>query len=74
MFDLNDLSSCKVECLVAMSSDESWLWHRRLGHIRISILAKVSKNDLVKELPKIKFEKNRICDALSMGQTNSNFF
>ena len=25
MFDLNDLSSCKVECLVAMNSDESWL-------------------------------------------------
>ena len=32
-FYLNNLSSCKVECIAVINSDESWLWHRRLGHI-----------------------------------------
>ena len=73
MFDLNDLS-CEIECLAAMNSDESWLWHRRLGHISMSILEKVSKHDLVKGLPKIKFEKDKICDACQMGkQTKISF-
>ena len=40
-----------------MNSDESWLWHRRLDYISMSILANVSKNDLVKGLSKIKFKK-----------------
>ena len=56
MFDLNDLFSFEIECLTAMNSDDSWLWHRKLDNISMSILAKVSKNDLVKYLPKIKFE------------------
>ena len=36
MFDLNDLSSCEIECIAAMNSNKSWLWHRRLGHISMS--------------------------------------
>ena len=56
-FDLNDLSFCNIECLTAMNSDESWLWHRRLGHISMSILLKFFKNDLVKELPKTSLIK-----------------
>ena len=34
----------------------------------MSILAKVSKNDLVKGLTKIKFEKDKICDACLLGK------
>ena len=38
------------------------------------ILAKVFKNDLVKKLPKIKFEKDKICDACQLGkQTRISF-
>ena len=57
-----------------MNSDESWLWYRRLGHISMSILAKIFKNDLVKGLPKIKFENDKICDACQLGkQTQISF-
>ena len=63
IFDLNDLSSCEIECLAAMNSDESWLWYKRLWHISMSILENVSKYDLVKELSKIKFKNDKICDA-----------
>ena len=51
-----------------MNIDETWLWHSRLGHISMSIFEKVSKHDLVKGLPKIKFEKDKICDACQMGK------
>ena len=74
IFDLNDLSSCKVKCLAAMNTDESWLWHRRLGHIIKNILSKVFKNDLVKELSKITFDKDIICDVCQLGKQTQNFF
>ena len=51
-----------------MNSDESWLWHGRLSHISMSILSKISKNDLVKGLPKIKFDKDKVCDACQLGK------
>ena len=63
IFDLNDLSFCKVEYIATINSDESWLWHIRLDHISMSIHSKVFKNDLVKGLSKINFDKDRICNA-----------
>ena len=53
-----------MKCLAAMNSDETWLWHRILGHVSMSILAKVFKNDLVRGLPKIKFEKDGLDHTL----------
>ena len=74
IFDLNDLSSCKVEYLAAMNSDESWLWRKRLGHNSMSILSKVFKNDLVKGISKIKFDKDRIFDICQLGKQTRFFF
>ena len=54
--------------LNALHSDESCLWHRKLGYISMSILSKVFKNDLVKGLPKIKFVKDRVCDTCQFGK------
>ena len=31
--------------------DESWLWHRRMGHMHFDNLVKVSKREAVKEMP-----------------------
>ena len=67
MFDLNDLSSCEIECFAAVNSDKNWLWYRRLGHISMSILEKVSKHDLVKGFSKIKIKKDKICELVKWG-------
>ena len=57
-----------------MNSDENWLWHKRLGHISMNKLLKVFKNDLVKGLSKINFDKDRVCDACQFGkQTQISF-
>jgi hypothetical protein len=31
--------------------DESWLWHRRMGHMHFDNLVKVSKREEVREIP-----------------------
>ena len=52
----------------------SWLWHRRLGHDSMKTLSKLVKNDLVIGLPKLNFNKDKICDACQFGkQVRSSF-
>ncbi|KAH9770099.1 Integrase catalytic domain-containing protein [Citrus sinensis] len=48
--------------------DDSWLWHRRLGHASMDLISKILKNDLVKGLPKIGFQKDNICEACQFGK------
>ena len=33
--------------------DQSWLWHRRLGHANMDLISQLNKNELVKGLPKM---------------------
>ncbi|GKV17211.1 hypothetical protein SLEP1_g27745 [Rubroshorea leprosula] len=72
--DFDDLSSYNVKCLMAKNESESWLWHRRLGHASMHLISKLSKKDLVIGLPKLVFEKDKICDACQQGkQTKISF-
>ncbi|GKV40372.1 hypothetical protein SLEP1_g48027 [Rubroshorea leprosula] len=72
--DFDDLSSYNVKCLMAKNESESWLWHRRLGHASMHLISNLSKKDLVLGLPKLVFEKDKICDACQQGkQTKISF-
>ena len=56
------------------NNNESWLWHERFTHIHMEHLNKLIKHDLVIGFPKIKFVKDRLCDACQKGkQTKSTF-
>ena len=46
--------------------DESWLWHRRLGHVNMNLITQLNKNELVRSLPKISFENDKVCEAFQM--------
>ena len=48
--------------------DESWLWHRRLRHVNMNLITQLNKNELVRGLPKISFEKDKVCEAFQMGK------
>ena len=64
---------CNAKCLNAFNED-SWLWHRRLGHISFDHLSKINSKELEKGIPYLKSEKNRICDACQLEkQTKSSF-
>ncbi|KAH9687354.1 Integrase catalytic domain-containing protein [Citrus sinensis] len=63
-----------IECASTLDNcfstlhDDSWLWHRILGHASMDLILKISKNDLVKGLPKIGFQKDKICEACQFGK------
>ena len=64
---------CSTKCLNAFD-EISWLWHRRLGHASFDHLARINSKELVKGIPYLKFEKDRICGACQLGkQTKSSF-
>ena len=65
MIDFNNISNVD-HCLIATNpkmNEISWLWHRRLGHASTHQITKLIKRDLVKEILKLNFEENKICDA-----------
>jgi hypothetical protein len=60
-------------CFMTLEKDK-WIWHKRAGHISMKTISKISKLDLVRGLPKIDFEKDRICEACTRGkQVKSSF-
>jgi len=62
-----------MNCLLSQD-DESWLWHRRLAHIHMHHLNRIASKDLVIGLPKLKFERNKLCETCQKGkQTKSSF-
>ncbi|GJX07557.1 ribonuclease H-like domain-containing protein [Tanacetum coccineum] len=58
-----------LTCLFAKAtSDESKLWHRRLGHINFKTMNKLVKGNLVRGLPLKLFEINQTCVACQKGK------
>ncbi|GJT17551.1 putative ribonuclease H-like domain-containing protein [Tanacetum coccineum] len=57
-----------LNCLFAKAtSDESELWHRRLGHINFKTMNNLVKGNLVRGLPSKLFENNQTCVAYQKG-------
>ncbi|GJX83508.1 putative ribonuclease H-like domain-containing protein [Tanacetum coccineum] len=69
-FDMKTPSLTKdYACLIAKAtSDESKLWHRRLGHINFKNLNKLVKGNLVRGLPSKVFRNNHTCVACQKGK------
>lgn len=67
MLNVDDVSNIGTKCLVTRSED-SWLWHRRLGHVHFDLINKITTKNLVIGLPKMKFSKEKLCDACQMGK------
>ncbi|GJT00078.1 putative ribonuclease H-like domain-containing protein [Tanacetum coccineum] len=56
-------------CLIAKAtSDESKLWHRRLGHINFKNLNKLVKGNLVRGLPSKVFKNDHTCVVCHKGK------
>lgn len=53
-------------CLATID-DNSTLWHRRLGHANMRLIQSLASKDLVRNLPKLKFDKH-FCDACKVGK------
>ncbi|GJV27745.1 retrovirus-related pol polyprotein from transposon TNT 1-94 [Tanacetum coccineum] len=74
----NGLYTCKLGdnskqqiCLTSMV-DNLTVWHRRLGHVNMRLVQNLASNKLVRNLPKLSFERH-FCDTCGLeGQGNAN--
>ncbi|GKB65395.1 retrovirus-related pol polyprotein from transposon TNT 1-94 [Tanacetum coccineum] len=58
-------------CLATLD-ENSTLWHRRLGHANMQLIQSLASKELVRNLPKLKFDRH-FCDACKIGkQTNAS--
>jgi hypothetical protein len=68
------LSETGIEKCCLGKEDESWLWHKRMGHIHFYNLAKVSEREAVREIPQITKPTNTLCKHCQQGRkTNTRF-
>ncbi|GKA23243.1 integrase, catalytic region, zinc finger, CCHC-type containing protein [Tanacetum coccineum] len=66
---LNEIASNSSAYLLAKaSSSQSWLWHQRLSHLNFTTIKNLMKNNLVRGLPKMKFEKDHLCSGCEQGK------
>nr|GEW94069.1 hypothetical protein [Tanacetum cinerariifolium] len=54
------------------SKNKSWLWHRRLNHLNFGTINDLARKDLVRGLPRLKFEKDHLCSACRLGKSKKH--
>ncbi|GJY43630.1 retrovirus-related pol polyprotein from transposon TNT 1-94 [Tanacetum coccineum] len=57
----------KDQICLATIDENSTLWHRRLGHSNMRLIQSLTSKELVRNLPKLKFDQH-FCDACKMGK------
>ena len=73
MLNIDHASFHELSCLVN-NIDDSWLLHRRIAHINMHHLNHLFRKDLLIGLPKLKFEKNKLCEVCKKGKEVKNTF
>ena len=73
--DMSPATTNGVSCFYTKAtSEESWLWHKRLSHLNFKTINKLSKRELVKGLPQMEYAKEKLCNACQKGkQTRTSF-
>nr|GEU57583.1 hypothetical protein [Tanacetum cinerariifolium] len=67
---LQDIMASLPICLLSKASKtKSWLWHRRLSHLNFGAINHLARQGLVRGLPKLKFEKDHLSSACTMGKS-----
>ncbi|GKA86049.1 retrovirus-related pol polyprotein from transposon TNT 1-94 [Tanacetum coccineum] len=66
---IDEMMKSSPICLLSKASkSKSWLWHRRLNHLNFGIINDLARKDLVRGLPRLKFEKYHLCSACQLGK------
>nr|GEV76311.1 ribonuclease H-like domain, reverse transcriptase, RNA-dependent DNA polymerase [Tanacetum cinerariifolium] len=57
----------KDKIYLATINENSTLWHRRSGHANMRLIQSLASKELVRNLPKLKFDQH-LCDACNIGK------
>nr|GEY23376.1 retrovirus-related Pol polyprotein from transposon TNT 1-94 [Tanacetum cinerariifolium] len=68
------MMSFPIYLLPKASKNKSWLWHRRLNHLNFSTINDLARKDLVRGLPRLKFEKDHLCSACQLGKSKKHTY
>nr|GFA27499.1 hypothetical protein [Tanacetum cinerariifolium] len=60
------MASSPICLLSKATKTKSWLWQ---SHLNFGAINHLARQDLVRGLPKLKFEKDHICSACAMGKS-----
>jgi transposase InsO family protein len=62
-----------AHCFLVGSLSVLWKWHRKLGHLSFDLLSHLSKLNLIRGLPWLRFEKELICAPCSHAKMVASF-
>ncbi|GKB21159.1 retrovirus-related pol polyprotein from transposon TNT 1-94 [Tanacetum coccineum] len=69
---VEDMLKSSLICLLSKASkNKSWLWHHRLNHLNFCTINDLARKDLVRGLPRLKFEKDHLCSACQLGKSKN---
>nr|GEU30181.1 integrase, catalytic region, zinc finger, CCHC-type, peptidase aspartic, catalytic [Tanacetum cinerariifolium] len=72
-YNLYTISVKDIICLLSKASkNKSWLWHCRLTHLNFDTINDLTRKDLVKGLPRLKFEKDHLRSACQLGKSKKH--
>ncbi|GJY02420.1 retrovirus-related pol polyprotein from transposon TNT 1-94 [Tanacetum coccineum] len=70
---VEDMMKSSPICLLSKASkNKSWLWHHRLNHLNFGTINDLARKDLVRGLPRLKFEKDHLCSACQLGKSKKH--
>nr|GEU41242.1 putative reverse transcriptase domain-containing protein [Tanacetum cinerariifolium] len=68
------MKSSPIDLLSKAFKTKSWLWHRRLNHLNFSTINDLTRKDLVRGLPRLKFKKDHLCFACQLGKRKKHTY
>ncbi|GJU11609.1 retrovirus-related pol polyprotein from transposon TNT 1-94 [Tanacetum coccineum] len=63
---MSTYTSC---CLQTPLQRSPRLWHRRLNHLNFGTLNELARNNLVRGLPLLKYDKDHLCPSCQLGKS-----
>nr|GEZ98022.1 hypothetical protein [Tanacetum cinerariifolium] len=70
---IEDMMNSSPICLLSKASkNKSWLSDRRLNHLNFGTINDLARKDLVRGLPRLKFEKDHLCSACQLGKSKKH--
>ncbi|GKD07895.1 retrovirus-related pol polyprotein from transposon TNT 1-94, partial [Tanacetum coccineum] len=64
------MASSPIFLLSKASKTKSWLWHCRLSYLNFGAINYLARHGLVRGLLKLKFEKDHLCSACTLGKSS----
>ena len=65
IYIIEECGENESRCLIT-KDQENYLWHQRMGHINFKLMKILSKNEIVKGIPKLSDEKSELCKACQL--------